>query len=299
MKRLAAISQLSLALLLAGCLGGQVTNEPAAQPPQQSSSGGDRPQVTKNVTYRGVVEEAGISIYMEGSHRLALPDGRVLLLQSESLELDDYVGEDVLATGDIRPTVEAGGIIMEVKEIESMEESSSSSAQAVSSAPSSLAVSSAAASVAASAGTSVAASSVAAEPVSGEIAARAAVMARDDTAQGNWTQQYCSSHIGFCIPVHRNWWFKSFGTTTSSLWHVEIAPAEIETIGEGPLVLNLVSGSLESIGASDREVRAVGDRVIGYRAWTDNRHFEISAPSNLQAAVKYITDNLAVYEATE
>ena len=118
-----------------------------------------------------------------------------------------------------------------------------------------------------------------------------------DANAGEWTQQYCSTHIGFCIPVHKNWWFKSFGTTTSYLWHVELGPEELQNLGDGPLVVNLLSGALS--GAADTEVKMQGNSAVGYRAWTDNRHFEISAPVELQAAVQHITANLAASESRE
>ena len=117
-------------------------------------------------------------------------------------------------------------------------------------------------------------------------------MAKDNMADNLWTQQYCSTHLSFCFPVHKNWWFKSFGTTTSYLWHVEISPVEIENLGDGPLVVNLMSGSAESQGLTDGEVKTQGNFVVGYKAWTDGRHFEVSAPKSLEAAVRYIIGHI-------
>ena len=121
-------------------------------------------------------------------------------------------------------------------------------------------------------------------------------MASEDIAPGRWTQQYCSSHIGFCIPIHKNWWFKSFGATASSLWRVEISNAPLDSLGTGPIVVNVVSGTVESKKAVDGQVRTQGGEVIGFKSWTETRHFEISAPSELQAAVAYITANLTGYQ---
>ena len=82
-------------------------------------------------------------------------------------------------------------------------------------------------------------------------------MAKDDMSAANWSREYCTSHLSFCFPVHKNWWYKSFGATTSYLWHVEISSEEINALGEGPLVVNLVSGSLAGTGNSDGEIRSL------------------------------------------
>ena len=113
-------------------------------------------------------------------------------------------------------------------------------------------------------------------------------MASVNLAESNWSQQYCTTHIGFCFPVHKNWWFKSFGTTSSHLWHVEISNVEIDELGQGPLVVNLSAGSAEAEGTADGEVRAQGDFVVGYKNWTENRHIQVSAPKVLEPAVRYI-----------
>lgn len=113
-------------------------------------------------------------------------------------------------------------------------------------------------------------------------------MARDDLNEGNWTQEYCTGHIGFCIPVHRNWWFNSFGATTSALWHVEIGPSEIQNLGDGPLTVKLVSGETTANG----QVTVSGGAATGIRSWTGGRHFVIQGPAILEGAVRYITEHL-------
>ena len=112
----------------------------------------------------------------------------------------------------------------------------------------------------------------------------------------NFTKQYCSPHIGFCIPYHRNWYFQSFGANVSPyLWHVEIADHSVEEVGQGVIMVNLVSGGLPS---SESEGVAVsqGDFVVTSRQWTGNRHFKISAPKELRAAVEYMANGLVVYQ---
>lgn len=290
---------------------------------------------------------------MEGTHRLRLDDGRYILLHSDAVDLNSYVDMKVEVLGAVRPTVEAGGQIMRVERVTSMEPSSSSSAAssttfcggiagiqcpdgqecvddpsdscdpmnggadcggmcvpaAVSSvAVSSTAPSSVAASVAPVASSIPAASSIApvassiapassapaaaasstAWQASADLTAKAAIMAKDKQGAENWTQQYCSSHIGFCFPVHRNWWFKSFGATSTTFWHVEIGPSEMNNLGEGPLSVDLVSGN----AASDGAVTVSGDSAMGIRSWTGGRHIVVTGPANLEWAVRYITEQI-------
>ena len=121
----------------------------------------------------------------------------------------------------------------------------------------------------------------------------ASAMAAEDLSTERWTQNYCSSHIGFCIPVHKNWWFKSFGNTTSYLWHVELSTEAIENLGDGGIVLHLVEGPLPT-EANDGSVLTIDASVIGFKSWTDYKHFEVKAPIGAVEAVQYIVDNLTI-----
>ena len=115
-------------------------------------------------------------------------------------------------------------------------------------------------------------------------------MAKVNMAAANWTQQYCApSHLAFCFPIHKNWYYNSFGATSSSLWHVELSSEELETLGDGPIAVVLLSG-----GATDPDgtVSDRGGTVVGVRVWSNNRHIEIRAPKALEAAVRYITQEL-------
>lgn len=277
---------------------------------------------TRNVSYQGTVQKAEASIYMQGTHRLELSDGRFVLLESADLELDRYIGKPVAVLGAVRPTVEGDGMILRVEQITLLQEESSSSEilsnsssessdvssseESSSSSSSSVAVSSkavvssaapsskaAASSVAiTSVASSTASSSSAALTMNEELDAKTATMAKADLADAKWTQQYCSTHIGFCFPVHKNWYFNSFGTTTSYLWHVEIGTTEINDLGEGPLVVNLMSGGIGSLGKTAGTVETQGEFAVGYQAFNDTSHFEISAPKSLQAAVQYISNHI-------
>jgi len=128
-------------------------------------------------------------------------------------------------------------------------------------------------------------------------AAQVAAMAKQDFATSNWTQAYCAPPtISFCIPIHRNWYFKSFGSVTESLWHVEISSQEIENVSDGPIAVNLLGGALSTTGMTSGEVRDDGVTVRGYYEWTKDRHIEITAPSALKAAVEYMTQHLSAME---
>lgn len=123
-------------------------------------------------------------------------------------------------------------------------------------------------------------------------------MAKQDLSAGNWSQQYCSSHIEFCMPVHKMWYYKSFGATTSFLWHVELSSQEIDSLGQGPIVINLVSGTSAAKQATSGQVRTQGDLVVGFKDWEDNEHFEVSGPAGLDAAIRYIVEHIAKYDAS-
>lgn len=303
----------SLSLVLAGCSSGTPPADTGAAA-SASASAAASVRETPNVSYQGILEPAAPSVMMQGTHQLRLSDGRVILLESRDIVLGDYLGKKVGVFGAVRPTVEGGGVIMRVEEVLKLEEDSSSSemssdqassaeTESSSTAPASAAsaaapASKAAASVAAksSAAPAPVASSAGASAgsdVSADVTARANAMAKDNMAASNWTQQYCTSHIGFCVSVHRNWWFKSFGTTTSNLWHVEVSNAEIQNLGEGPIILRLLNGS----STSDGKVLAQGSSVTGYKDWGTSQHFEITAPANLQTAVEYMIDHIVATPA--
>ena len=295
---------LSLTLIpLAGCNFWQQTTPPVDDDGQESS----RPE-TKNVIYRGTLAALGASIYMEGTHRLELEDGRFVLLEANGLLLDEYLDMQVEVFGTTRPTVEGGAIIMRVERIAELSASSeaasttiSSDAAAASSVPPSpassvrpMAVSSRPAAPASSSPVVVPPPASSAAPVASSapadaVTVRANSMAKANMAVANWTQQYCSTHIQFCIPVHKNWYYVSFGATSSSLWHVELSSEEILALGDGPISIVLHTGVAP---AADGHVTVDGGTATGYRAWTNNRHFVISAPAVLETAVRHITQEL-------
>jgi hypothetical protein len=292
--------------------------EPEPSPAVQEASSTSIRE-TKNVSYQGILEDAGITTAMQGSHRLSLPGGRFILLESANVDLNAYLGAEVEVFGAIRPTVEAGGIIMRVEQVAYLHASSSSEEQVESSVASSsesepapIEQSSSKSSVLpapkpqSSVRTETQSSSKKSEPtpidreetpISEALQARIDAMAKENISADRWTRQYCTSHIGFCIPVHKNWYFTSFGTTSSALWHVEVSSEAPEGLGDGPIGVNLYTGSVASKKATDGQVRAQGDLVIGFREWTDGQHFEIIAPAALEEAVRHITKNLTAAPA--
>lgn len=335
--RSAALRLLALGML-AGCMSSPGSADTTSSSSAATSSATSVAMAqTQNVSFRGTIAPAGISIYMEGTHRLELADGRFLLLESTTVDLDATLGSQVEVEGAVRPTVEAGGVIMTVARLTPMAlvdasslssasssdttssshattsvatlatSSTSTAVSTSSSAPSSAPATSstskstsssssiAALSSATSASASKAASTTEAK-VSGrfseEMLTRATAMASDDLSPARWTQQYCSSHVGFCIPIHKNWWFKSFGAMSAALWQVEISNGPIDLPGTGPVVVKVLSGTVEAQKATDGLVRAEGEAVIGYRAWTDNRHIEVTAPAGLDAIVRFITEGV-------
>ncbi len=334
-------------MTLSACSFGGTPSDQASSASSQAVSSESDIQETKNVSYRGTLEKQGVSIFMEGTHRLRLDDGRFVLLESDTVILNDYLNMKVEVVGAVRPTVENGGLIMRVERVMSLEVASSSVsdtifcggiaafpcpasmqcvddpddscdpenggadcggicvAASVSSADTITPTQSSATSVASIASSRPVVSSIAtvssAAPVpvpvssapsewqaSTDLTAKAAVMAKDNMDPSLWTQKYCSSHIGYCFPVHKNWWFFSFGATSSTFWHVEVGPSEINNLGDGPLTVDLVSGNI----ANDGSVVVSGDTATGFRSWTGGRHLEVRGPANLETAVRYITEQL-------
>lgn len=100
------------------------TVDPAAE--QQASS---RSVPVTVSTFTGTVEPAGISIYMEGTHRLVLSDGRFILLESELVNLKSYEGKSVEVTGRVRATEEEGGRVMTVDRLDDLALRSSESSE--------------------------------------------------------------------------------------------------------------------------------------------------------------------------
>jgi hypothetical protein len=345
-------------LILAACTqSGTPEGTASSSSSSLESSESSVAPITRNVSYMGTVEDLGVTIYQEGTHKLSLESGQFILLSSTdaNLNLNAYLGKKVEVRGSVQATVEAGGTLMRVEEITILEAGRSSSvasskkfcggiagfqcgageecvddpsdscdpmnggadcggmcvtassssapvaeASSVSSVTSSVqsTVKSSSSKAAVSSISSVQ-SSVASSPstvTSGALESQIALMAKQDYATPSlWTQQYCTSHVAFCIPVHKNWYFKSFGATTSNQWHVEFAMMDITELGQGPIVMNLIGGTSASMSATDGAVQTRGSEVIGFRDWRDGTHFEIIADARLKAAVQYMLDHITSY----
>ena len=125
-------------------------------------------------------------------------------------------------------------------------------------------------------------------------AASVRAMAKVAVDATTFTTTYCSSHIGFCIPMHKWWFYQSFGTNVSPYpWHVEVSSQSVEEVGQGIIVINLVSGGL---AGTEGVAVEQGDFVVASHQWTGNRHFEVSGPRELRAAVEYMAKGIAVSE---
>ena len=270
---------------------------------------------TKNVSYRGLLSEAGPSVMMEGTHVLTLSDGRSVSLESEAVSLAPYVGKEVEVMGDVRAAVEGGGLVMRVVRVVDLSPpvpmDSSASVGDEDAAVSDGSVSSSSASSSHSSASrkplpipTVRSSSVSAGAESSsvitntdeEFRVRTAAMAKAKIDDSGWTQRYCTGHIGFCMPVQKNWWYKSFGANADALWYVELSSEEILSVGDGPIAVKLLKGDA---GSEDGKVFAQGSTVLGVLGWTEGRHFEIRAATELRAAVEYILLHITPYtEAT-
>lgn len=314
MKRALSLgSVLALSLSLAACQTADIGQSSSSS----SASSSVQPRMAMA---EGMLQKAGVGIFMEGTHHLVTETNEELLLKSGTLNLDLYVDEKVRVSGEVSATVEAGGMIMDVESIETMSdadlpevlEESSSSIISVASSSRPLpeysssarslvsSVSVAKSSLAPSASSVAVASSSTAIPTASSSAgigsdrgASVTAMAKAQVDATNFRFQYCNDHIGFCIPYHRNWYFQSSGANISPyLWHVEFADLAIEEAGQGIIVLNLVSGSLEG---SDGVAVDQGDFVVASHQWTANRHFEVTGPKELRAAVEFMAKGIEVY----
>ncbi len=184
----------------------------------------------------------------------------------------------------------SGICVTAVSSTSSVPPAAASSKPAVASSSSS--VSSSAASAASLAPTS--------SPEIGPLEAQITLMAKQKYGEASlWTQKYCTSHLSFCVPAHKNWYFKSFGATTTNLWHVEFGMAEIDGLYQGPIVLNLISGNSASMDARDGQIKIQGSDVVAFKDWNGDSHFEIIADARLRAAVEYMLASITSYTTGE
>ncbi len=316
MKRLTLLSALLLAVPLVACRSTAPQQPPVTGTVMSSSSSSS----ARSATVEGVLQKAGVGIFMQGSHRLQMDDGTFLLLESTAVRLDDYLDDRVIVTGTVQSTVEAGGMIMTVELIEAAESflqpevlveggsmsstPSSASSRRSSPAPMSSPTASSPAplpvfppsspsSPSPTAPSSPASIPSSAAPTGRDVSASIAAMARAAVNSSTFTTTYCSSHIGFCVPVHKYWFYTSFGASISPyLWHVEVSDQSIEEAGQGVIVVNLAAGALTG---SEGVAIIQGDFAVASRQWTGNRHFEISGPKELKAAVEFMAHGIEVY----
>ncbi len=117
------------------------------------------------------------------------------------------------------------------------------------------------------------------------------VMTKQKYESPLWTQKYCSTHIGFCIAAHKNWYFKSFGVQENSLWHVEFGIKSLENIGDGVISLDLRKGSSASAGGVSKEIQVQGESIVGFSDFGSN-HFEITGAPSLREAILFMLHSI-------
>lgn len=179
--------------------------------------------------------------------------------------------------------------------------SSSSSSLTSSSSKSTVLLSSTSSSVSktSSASSSLSTSSVADSSSSGKSNLELQAMSKQNYSSNSlWTQKYCTSHIAFCISVHKNWYFKSFGATTNALWHVEFGMSDIYDLNQGVIILNLMSGPSSASGGATGQVKTIGSDVVGYLDWKGD-HFEVTGDSSLKDAIAYMISSIKSYTPGE
>lgn len=213
----------------------------------------------------------------------------------DGFECVDDLSDDCSGTGTMTDCM---GICVPVVKADSQVTMSSSVASSVPSSPSSSAISKASSSLALQKSSSAPLEVAVPASTSSSSRPNASVMAKQNYGSALWTQKYCTTHIGFCIPVHKNWYFKSFGATTSSLWRVEFGMSAIENIGDGPIALELHSGSSEAAGAVSGGAKVQGDAVIGFADFKDS-HFVLTGDASLEGAIRYMLGQISAYTPTE
>lgn len=286
---------ISLALLCTGCTLGTPIDD-ATIPSNSSSTVSSIEVSSSSVTtteLRGMVEPVGITVYQQGTHKITLDSGRIVLLESSTVDLNGYVGTVARLTGVIRATVEADGQIMNVQTIalddstssssETSSSSSTSSSDSTMSKNSTSSVSLGTSTVQSSTLTSVSSSSsvqTSVSSVSSVSDARVQTMLKANLSPENWTQNYCSKQTSVCITVHKNWWYTGFGANATATARIDIGPDEIETIGDGVIVVTVEKGTASS-GAG------------GYTALKqfDGEFVRVTGPADLKAAIDYIASS--------
>ncbi|MBI1812944.1 hypothetical protein HY285_05730 [Candidatus Peregrinibacteria bacterium] len=268
--------------------------------------------------FQGMVEMARGGVAVSGTHRLLLSNGTSVFLRSEAQDLNSYIGQSVEVRGFLSDAPQFGNTVLNVREIQLMTEETSSETVA-SSSSSSVGISSSSmpeepsnrisssASTRRNASSSQRSSQPAAVVTQPSFSSQPTAQLSSETqvkvkkmstvkSETAWTLQYCSPpSIGFCFPVRGDWYFHSFGKGTAFLWHVEVSSQELSDLGDGPIVVNLAAGRIPE-GIGDQSLVENGGYLTGYRAWTGNRHFEVSGPLPLRPSLEYITRNIIPFE---
>lgn len=288
-----------LALLLAGCTFGtpiESTTIPTTSSSQSLSLRSESSSSSTVTELRGMIEPVGITVYQQGTHKITLENGRIVLLESSTVDLNGYVGTKAKLTGVIRATVEADGQIMNVQTIALDDESTSSSTESSESTTSSSSsdasvssskdISSTSSQTTTMSSISSVSSTMSVDNSQSSVTsnvndARVQTMLKANLASSNWTQEYCSKQTKYCVKVHKNWWYTGFGANGTASMRVDIGPDEIETVGDGVIVVTVEKGT-------------PSNNPVGYNAIKqfDGEYVRISGPAALQAAIDYMATTI-------
>ena len=111
---------LTSAALLAGC--DKSSDGKNAPPPAVPTSSTTPPAsgptaAAAAIEWKGTLEKQGMSITMEGTHKLVSGGKTVVLLKSTRVDLSKFEGKKVAVTGASAPTVEGNQTIIDVQEL--------------------------------------------------------------------------------------------------------------------------------------------------------------------------------------
>jgi hypothetical protein len=115
-----SVVALVLSALIFGACGDSGDDKTSAPTTPTVAPGGTPPAMSTvpldpaASSWTGTVEPAGVSIHMQGSHKLVDGGKTVVFLQSTAVDLAKYVGKRVKVTGTAAPTVEGSATIVTV-----------------------------------------------------------------------------------------------------------------------------------------------------------------------------------------
>lgn len=108
------------AAVLGGCeraSDGKAAPPPTSAPSSTTPAASGPTGAAAAIEWTGTVEKQGMSITMQGTHKLLSGGKTVVLLKSARVDLTKFEGKKVAVTGASSPTVEGNQTIVDVQEI--------------------------------------------------------------------------------------------------------------------------------------------------------------------------------------